>query len=218
MLTYVTTNDGKVREAREYLDDVRSLAFDYTEVQADELGPIAARGAREAFAHVDGPVLVDDAGLFVDSFDGFPGPYSAYVEHTLGVERVGALARQHAEETGATPRAQFRCVLAYCDGEGFAATPDAVDYGDRRGHDLSADDRATASTTDSIDAGDVPVKLFSGAVRGRIVEPRGEGGFGYDPIFEHDGQTLAEMSAAEKNAISHRGRALAEFAEFYAER
>ncbi|MWG34263.1 non-canonical purine NTP pyrophosphatase [Halomarina oriensis] len=218
MISYVTTNDGKVREAREYLADVRAVDFDYTEIQAAELGPIAAHGAREAFAHVGGPVLVDDAGLFVDGFDGFPGPYSAYVEHTLGVDRVGDIARRRAEETGETPRAQFRCVLAYCDGEGFAATPDAVDYGDRRGHDLSAEDRGTASTTDSIDAGDVPVKLFAGVVRGRIVEPRGEGGFGYDPVFEHDGSTLAEMSAAEKNAISHRGRALATFAEFYAER
>ncbi|MFD1513762.1 non-canonical purine NTP pyrophosphatase [Halomarina rubra] len=218
MLHYVTTNDGKVREAREYLDAVEAVDFDYTEVQADDLGPIAARGAREAYAHVGGPVLVDDAGLFLEGFDGFPGPYSAYVEHTLGVERVGELARQQAAETDETPRAQFRCVLAYCDGEGFAATPDAVDYGDRRGHDLAADERGTASTSDSVVSGDLPVKLFTGTVRGRIVEPRGEGGFGYDPIFEHDGKTLAEMTAAEKNAISHRGRALATFAEFYAER
>ena len=218
MLHYVTTNEGKVREAEEYLDEVRAVDFDYTEVQDDDLSPIAARGAREAFAHVGDPVLVDDAGLFVDGFDGFPGPYSAYVEHTLGVERVGELAREQAERTGETPRAQFKCTVAYCDGEDFAATPDAVDYGDRRGHDLSADERATASTTDSVVAGDVPVKLFEGRVRGRIVEPRGDGGFGYDPVFEHDGSTLAEMSAAEKNAVSHRGRALAKFAEFYAER
>jgi XTP/dITP diphosphohydrolase len=59
------------------------------------------------------------------------------------------------------------------------------------------------------------VKLFTGRVAGTIMEPRGDGGFGYDPIFEHDGRTLAEMSAAEKNAISHRGRALAKFAEWY---
>jgi XTP/dITP diphosphohydrolase len=62
------------------------------------------------------------------------------------------------------------------------------------------------------------VKLFTGAVPGRIVEPRGDGGFGYDPIFEHDGTTFAEMTAAEKNAISHRGRALGKFAEWFAAR
>jgi XTP/dITP diphosphohydrolase len=46
--------------------------------------------------------------------------------------------------------------------------------------------------------------------------PRGEHGFGYDPIFvpdDEDGRTLAELSAEEKNALSHRGRALRAFAE-----
>ena len=51
-----------------------------------------------------------------------------------------------------------------------------------------------------------------GAVEGRIaMEPRGSGGFGYDPVFvpdEGDGRTFAEMSPAEKHAFSHRGRAL----------
>ena len=94
MLRYVTTNAGKVREARDYLDgSVSQLDFDYTEIQSPDLGPIAARGAREAYRHAGGAVLVDDAGLFVGTLGGFPGPYSSYVEGTLGVERVGALAR-----------------------------------------------------------------------------------------------------------------------------
>ncbi|MFW6321760.1 MAG: non-canonical purine NTP pyrophosphatase, partial [Halohasta sp.] len=42
-----------------------------------------------------------------------------------------------------------------------------------------------------------------------------DGGFGYDPIFEHDGRTFAERTSEEKNALSHRGRALAKFAEWY---
>ena len=44
-------------------------------------------------------------------------------------------------------------------------------------------------------------------------KPRGEGGFGYDPIFEVDGRTLAEMGVEEKNKISHRARAMAAMAE-----
>lgn len=54
--------------------------------------------------------------------------------------------------------------------------------------------------------------VTSGAVEGNLLDsPRGDGGFGYDPIFvpaEGDGRTFAEMRAEEKQAISHRGRAL----------
>ncbi|QAU13758.1 non-canonical purine NTP pyrophosphatase [Halorubrum sp. BOL3-1] len=211
MLRYVTTNPGKVREAGRYLPDgsVERLDFDYTEVQADELGPIAARGAREAYRHAGGPVLVDDAGLFVEGLDGFPGPYSAFVEETLGVDRVHEIASDLDDR-----RAAFRCTLGYCDGEGFAASPDSIDRGDR--------DAAAAAGPDgdgSADSADsLPVKLFEGYVPGRIVAPRGDGGFGYDPIFEHDGETFAEMDTDRKNAVSHRGRALEKFAEWYADR
>jgi XTP/dITP diphosphohydrolase len=55
------------------------------------------------------------------------------------------------------------------------------------------------------------VGTVEGRTRGRIIgERRGDGGFGYDPVFMPDGhdRTYAEMGADEKNAISHRGRAL----------
>lgn len=119
MLRYVTTNPGKVREAERYLPDgsVERLDFDYPEIQAAELGPIAAQGAREAYRHAGEPVLVDDAGMFVEGLDGFPGPYSSYVEETLGIERVHDIAADLADR-----RAAFRCVLGYCDGDGFAAS------------------------------------------------------------------------------------------------
>lgn len=51
--------------------------------------------------------------------------------------------------------------------------------------------------------------VVEGGLDGVITtEPRGTGGFGYDPIFEVDGRTLAEIPADEKNAISHRAKAL----------
>lgn len=59
--------------------------------------------------------------------------------------------------------------------------------------------------------------LFEGIVRGHITtEEQGEGGFGYDPLFVAEGceQSFAEISAEEKNAISHRGRAVRKLAEF----
>lgn len=176
---FVTTNAGKVSEAEEYLSglaNVEQFDYDYVEIQSDSLAEIAEHGAQEAYeaAPGDDPVIVDDAGLFVQALDGFPGPYSAYVEDTLGIERVWELG-----ESLENRRAAFRCTVAYTDGE----------------------------TTES----------FSGAVQGRLVAPRGDGGFGYDPIFEHDGKTFAEMSTAEKNALSHRGRALAKLADWLAD-
>lgn len=59
--------------------------------------------------------------------------------------------------------------------------------------------------------------LFEGVVRGEILTQEcGDGGFGYDPLFAPEGrsESFAEMSADEKNAISHRGRAVRKLAEF----
>jgi XTP/dITP diphosphohydrolase len=60
-----------------------------------------------------------------------------------------------------------------------------------------------------------------GAVEGEItVAPAGSGGFGYDPVFrpaEGDGRTFAEMTPAEKHAISHRGRAFRALAQMLTE-
>jgi XTP/dITP diphosphohydrolase len=58
---------------------------------------------------------------------------------------------------------------------------------------------------------------FEGVVEGKILEqPRGKGGFGYDPIFQPDGSELsfAEMSLGEKNKMSHRARAIAKLCAF----
>ncbi|QPV61845.1 non-canonical purine NTP pyrophosphatase [Halosimplex litoreum] len=218
-VTFVTTNPGKVDEAREYLaEPVEQLDFDTPEIQSSDMGAIAAHKARAAYEYAGEPVFVDDAGLFVDAFDGFPGPYSSYVHDTVGVERVWRLTSEEDDRA-----ASFRGVVAYCDGEDFAATPEPVDRDERRGQDQAAAERAAATTDEQVrtDEGDgeaLPVKLFYGVVPGEIVAPRGSGGFGYDPIFEYDDRTFAEMDPDEKNAVSHRGRALAKFADWLAER
>lgn len=66
------------------------------------------------------------------------------------------------------------------------------------------------------------VRFFDGACEGTITtEEAGTGGFGYDALFrpdEGDGRTFAEMTREEKNRISHRGRAVAQFAAFLAAR
>lgn len=61
------------------------------------------------------------------------------------------------------------------------------------------------------------IHFFEGSIRGKILEmPRGENGFGYDPLFVPDGfeQTFAEMSLDEKNKISHRAQAVNKLVDF----
>jgi len=60
---------------------------------------------------------------------------------------------------------------------------------------------------------------FTGTIDGTITDaPRGMEGFGYDPIFEVGGKTLAEIPLEEKSAVSHRARALRKFHDWYIER
>ena len=80
-----------------------------------------------------------------------------------------------------------------------------------------ADRRARFRTAIALLRGDDEPVFFNGAVEGRIIDaPRGSAGFGYDPLFVPEGwaKTFAEASPDEKNAISHRGRAVAALAEY----
>jgi len=59
------------------------------------------------------------------------------------------------------------------------------------------------------------IHLFEQECNGKISNfERGENGFGYDPIFEYNGKTFAEMEQQEKNKISHRGKAVEEFLKY----
>ncbi|KAL2848454.1 inosine triphosphate pyrophosphatase-like protein [Aspergillus pseudoustus] len=59
--------------------------------------------------------------------------------------------------------------------------------------------------------------IFQGRTEGTIVRPRGPANFGWDPIFEYEGKTYAEMTKEEKNKISHRSRALANLQQWLTE-
>lgn len=79
-------------------------------------------------------------------------------------------------------------------------------------------DRSAYFETAIAYADDEGIFVFKGRMEGEIaVSPRGEEGFGYDPIFSTGDKTLAEISLAEKSAISHRGRALEEFKKWFVE-
>ncbi len=76
------------------------------------------------------------------------------------------------------------------------------------------DRRARFRTTVALVMPDGAEVVAEGELDGVITDaPRGGSGFGYDPVFEVDGRTLAEMGIAEKNTLSHRARALRSLAE-----
>lgn len=65
-------------------------------------------------------------------------------------------------------------------------------------------------------ASDEGIRVFSGRIDGKILEaPRGSEGFGYDPIFFVGDRSLAELPLSEKSAVSHRGKALAAFRDWF---
>lgn len=65
-------------------------------------------------------------------------------------------------------------------------------------------------------APDGAAHFFEGRVEGVILRaPRGENGFGYDPVFGYGGRSFAELSAEEKNAVSHRHNALVQVADYF---
>ena len=77
-------------------------------------------------------------------------------------------------------------------------------------------DRSACFTTAIAFADEEGIQVFTGTIHGTITTaPRGAGGFGYDPIFECNGTTLAEIPLAEKSRISHRAKALAAFHDWF---
>lgn len=102
------------------------------------------------------------------------------------------------------------------DGHDFAANTALL----LRNMEGEADRRARFRTVVALILGGEE-HTFEGIVEGRIAEiPAGEGGFGYDPVFVPEGETrtFAQMSAEEKNAVSHRGRAMAALNAFLSRR
>jgi XTP/dITP diphosphohydrolase len=88
VIFFATHNVNKFDEARrvlaEYNIAVGMLKVKSLEIQGESLEEIAKASVVDAFEKCHLPVIVEDAGLFVDSLNGFPGPYAAYVYKTVG--------------------------------------------------------------------------------------------------------------------------------------
>lgn len=181
-----SSNSGKLRELASLLAAFgldliaqSSLGVETPPETGETFAANALLKARHAAAATHFPALADDSGIEVDALGGRPGIYSA----------------RYAGE-GASDQDNVRKML-----------------GELR--DVAAERRtaryqcviAFVST-----AADPEPILASGTWEGTLIrEPRGLGGFGYDPIFVPRGfdRTAAELDAAQKNSLSHRGQALA---------
>jgi len=188
-LLLATANPAKQREFSRLLHDLGSrvilpqqigLNLDVPEPHPTYAENAAAKAA--AYARASGlPALADDSGLEVAALDWGPGPRSA----RYGGPEVEDRATLILELLGdaSDRRARMVCWLAL-------AIPGAAPDGTAR----------------------LPrIELFSGVMDGAIArERRGDGGFGYDPIFLlPSGVTTAELPEGEKDLVSHRGQAVA---------
>jgi len=110
MIYFVTSNKGKFSEAQAIFQDLEMRNIGYTEIQADTLEEVADFGIREVARKLDGPVMIEDAGLFISALKGFPGVYSAYVQKTLGNQGILRLMQGMVDRS-----AHFRSVVAYAE-------------------------------------------------------------------------------------------------------
>lgn len=115
-LYFVTGNKGKVLEAKTKFSnlDIKIVQKDlgYPEIQADSLEDVALFGAEHVKKRFTKPFVLEDAGLFIDSLDGFPGVYSAYVFYRIGCSGILKLMENVDHEKR---KATFRSVYAYCE-------------------------------------------------------------------------------------------------------
>ncbi|RKS76813.1 XTP/dITP diphosphohydrolase [Actinomadura pelletieri DSM 43383] len=185
-IVLATHNRGKVAELRRILDgfDVVGLdefpgAPDVPETELTFEGNALLK-ARAVAAFTGLPAVADDSGLCVDALNGMPGVLSARWSGGLGAA------------TGDRDAANLQLVL-----DQLGDVPDG-----QRGASFVCS--AVLVVPDGVE------HCVEGRLHGSLIrDPRGTGGFGYDPIFVPEGETrtTAEMSPEEKDAISHRGKA-----------
>jgi len=206
-IVVATRNAGKVREFAELLAPLGASVLSLNDFQKlpeiEETGEtfhenaeLKARTAARLLGH---PVLADDSGLCVDALGGLPGVRSARYSGEGATDArnneklLRELLRLKSEQPG-----------------GAAGTPLSAPETKPGGPQLLSPARFVCVIAFHDPAADHTL-FAEGQCAGWIAsEPRGEHGFGYDPLFylPELGCSMAELSQSEKNKISHRGKAL----------
>jgi len=210
-LVVASHNPGKVREIRDLLAPYGIEAVGAADLglpEPEETGATFAANARlkaEAAANASGlPALADDSGLCVSALGGAPGVHSARWALASSSEAVGQkkspASSSEAVGQQKSPDKDFTLAMARVENE-LGGNPDR--------HAMFACALALAAPGKD-------TEIFEGRVFGSLTfPPRGDRGFGYDPIFVPEGGrfTFGEMHPDAKHAISHRARAFAKFAK-----
>jgi XTP/dITP diphosphohydrolase len=187
-LIFATGNRHKLRELRELLPGVELSPLpegvELPPEDGDSFAVIALAKARAARAATGEAVVADDSGIEAAGLGGRPGIHSArFAGEGASDEENLAKLLREVAAAGEERRAAYVCALVLIEEDGVE-------------------------------------RVFEARCEGRLIDaPRGEGGFGYDPAFvpddtgPEDRRTMSELSQAEKNEISHRGRAARLLAE-----
>lgn len=197
-----TSNEGKLRDFAAAGDGritVHAVPGFRSLPSVEEDGLTFEANARKKAEHYSRyargqPVLADDSGLEVEALRGAPGVRSARYAADAGILPTGS----PSGEVDAANNSHLLRELSRSDAANRTARFVCVLAVARDGNTL---------------------QTFEGDVRGLIIAaPRGNGGFGYDPLFlvPEFGKTLAELSPAEKAQVSHRGAAFRKFLDWFA--
>ena len=206
-LVFATGNIGKLREASEILGEgfeLVSLAQVGMTEDIPETGKTlranSLQKAQYLYDKVGCDCFADDTGLEVDALGGAPGVYTA------------RYAGEGKDFNANMDKVLYE--LSVCEKEAKMAEAMGLKV-----KPVSRRARFKSVITLIVNG---EIKMFEGALEGEISrEKSGNGGFGYDPIFiadEFPGMTLADISEEEKNAISHRGKALRAMAQWLKDR
>jgi XTP/dITP diphosphohydrolase len=114
-LFFASSNEHKFEEAQRILSNlgvnIKLFKTTLEEIQSNSLNEIAKRKAIDAFTKIQKPIIIEDDGLFINSLNGFPGPYSSYAYDTIGNKGIIQLL-QNTEHRDA----KFVAIIAYCNG------------------------------------------------------------------------------------------------------
>ncbi|WP_218260306.1 XTP/dITP diphosphatase [Saccharolobus shibatae] len=112
----VTSNENKFMELKELAKDfnieLEQLKGEKIEIQSDNLEEISKTAAYLAYLTFRRPLIVDDSGLFIETLQNFPGPYTNFVKNTIGLKGILKLLEDVKDRS-----AYFMTVLTFTDGK-----------------------------------------------------------------------------------------------------